>query len=190
MSFLTEEEMISVGFKSVGKNVYISRKASIYNPLNISIGDNARIDDFCILSAGEKGIEIGKYVHIGCYSSLIGQGKIVLSDFSGISGRVSIYSSNDDYSGSYLAHPTVPEKYRNVQHGKVILQRHSIVGVGSVILPNVEIGIGAVVGALSLVRENCEEFGVYVGCPARKIKTRKRNLLKLEQELLKSMESC
>jgi acetyltransferase-like isoleucine patch superfamily enzyme len=189
MSFLTEDEMISVGFRSIGKNVRISRKASIYNASHISVDDNARIDDFCILSAGEGGIEIGKYVHIGCYSSLIGQGEIILRDFSGISGRVSIYSSNDDYSGSYLAHPTVPEKYRNVQHGKVVLQRHSIVGVGSVILPNVEISVGAVVGALSLVRENCEEVGVYVGCPASKVKTRKRDLLKLEQELLGSMKN-
>lgn len=189
MAYLTDEQLKSKGFKHIGKNVSISEKASIYNSGNISIDDNARIDDFCILSAGERGIEIGKYVHIGCYSSLIGQGKIVLSDFSGISGRVSIYSSNDDFSGASLAHPTIPEKYRNVQHGKVILEKHSIVGTGSVIFPDVEIGVGAVVGAMSLVRSDCEDFGIYVGCPVRKIGSRKQDILELEQKFLKSLEA-
>lgn len=189
MSFITDEEMLVLGLKYLGKNVRISSKASVYNPANISIDDNSRIDDFCILSAGSGGITIGKYVHIGCYSSLIGRGSIILEDFSGISGRVSIYSSNDDYSGNHLAHPTVPEKFRKVQAGNVILRKHAIVGTGSVLLPNVDVGVGAVVGALSMVREDCDEFGVYVGCPARKVKTRKRDLLKLEQEMLRSTEN-
>lgn len=184
MAYLTQEQLNSYGFKYVGQNVRISQKASIYNPSHISIDDNARIDDFCILSAGTGGITIGKYVHIGCYSSLIGRGSIILEDFSGISGRVSIYSSNDDYSGNYLAHPTVPDEFRNVQDGPVILRRHAIIGAGSIILPNVDIGMGAVVGALSLIRENCEEFTVYVGCPARKTKIRNRGLLQVEQEFL------
>lgn len=184
MPFMTEHELSSVGLKYIGENVRISTKVSIYNASRISVEDNARVDDFCILSAGNGGITIGKYVHIGCYSSLIGQGAIILEDFSGISGRVSIYSSNDDYSGGTLAHPTIPEKYRNVFHGHVILRRHAIIGAGSVILPNVEIGIGAVVAALSLVKSGCDEFGIYAGIPAKKIAERKRDLLELEKLFL------
>jgi len=112
----------------------------------------------------------------------------VLEDFSGISGRVSIYSSNEDYSGNFLTNPTIPAQYANRQHGNVTLKRHAIIGAGSIILPNVEIGIGAAVGALSLVRENCKEFGIYVGNPAKWVKWRSRNLLKLEQELLDAQE--
>ena len=190
MAYLTKEQLNSYGFKHIGENVKISEKASVYNPSQISIDDNARIDDFCILSAGSGGITIGKYVHIGCYSSLIGRGSITLEDFSGISGRVSIYSSNDDYSGNHLAHPTIPEQFRNVQDGNVILRKHAIVGVGSVILPNVDIGTGVVVGALSLIREDCEEFGVYVGCPAKKTKTRNRNLLTAEQKFLATKDTA
>jgi galactoside O-acetyltransferase len=184
MSFMTELELSSVGFKYIGENVLISTKASIYNASRISVGDNARVDDFCILSAGNGAITIGKYVHIGCYSSLIGQGTIILEDFSGISGRVSIYSSNDDYSGSTLAHPTIPDKYRNVFHGSIIIRKHAIIGAGSVILPNVEIGIGVVIGALSLVKSDCDEFGVFAGIPAKKIGERKRDLLELEKVFL------
>ena len=70
MSFLKQNELDDLGFKFLGKNVLISDKCSLYNTKNISIGDNTRIDDFCILSAGENGIEIGRYVHIACFSPL------------------------------------------------------------------------------------------------------------------------
>ncbi|MDR2409353.1 MAG: acyltransferase, partial [Bacteroidales bacterium] len=49
-SFFSKEELKDIGFKSVGDNVLISRKASFYSVSNISIGSNVRIDDFCILS--------------------------------------------------------------------------------------------------------------------------------------------
>ncbi|MBT3210423.1 MAG: acyltransferase, partial [Planctomycetaceae bacterium] len=67
MSFYSMEELQTLGLASFGKDVKISRKASIYNPGQISIGNHVRIDDFCVLSAGEGGIEIGDYVHIAVY---------------------------------------------------------------------------------------------------------------------------
>lgn len=183
MAFLSECEVHNLGLQYTGKNVKISSRASIYNAGNILIHDNARIDDFCILSAGEGGIEIGRYVHIGCYSSLIGKGKITLKDFSGLSGRVSIYSSNDDFSGTFMSHPTIPERYRNVTVGEVILEPHVIIGAGSVILPGVHIQHGAAIGAMSLVKQSCGPFEIYGGIPAKFIRHRKKDLLNLEKEL-------
>ena len=49
-SFYSKEELKEIGFKKYGENVLISRKTSIYNPEKIIIGNNVRIDDFCILS--------------------------------------------------------------------------------------------------------------------------------------------
>ncbi|MEC2449247.1 acyltransferase, partial [Bacillus cereus] len=49
-SFYSQEELSEIGFLSVGENVLISKKTSIYNPGAISVGNNVRIDDFCILS--------------------------------------------------------------------------------------------------------------------------------------------
>jgi galactoside O-acetyltransferase len=184
MAMLTRRRLAEIGFRSLGKNVAISEKASIYNPENISIGDNARIDDFCILSAGSGGIRIGRFVHVGCYVSLIGAGEIVLADFSGLSGRVSIYSSNDDTSGDFMAHPTIPMEYRNVESGRVLIEKHAMVLTGAVVLPNVTIRTGAVIGALSLVKDDCDEFVIYAGRPARKLKDRSRKLLELEAALM------
>ena len=183
MGMMTPLQLKKVGFESVGENVRLSERASIYNPSRITIADNARIDDFAILSAGSGGIHIGRYVHVGCYVSLIGEGRIVLEDFSGLSGRVSIYSSNDDTSGDFMAHPTVPMALRNVEAGPVVVQKHAMVLTGAVLLPHVTVRTGAVVGALSLVKSDCDEFGLYVGCPARKVGERSRRLLELERRL-------
>ena len=183
MSFYSMEELQTLGLVSFGKDVKISRKASIYNPGQISIGNHVRIDDFCVLSAGEGGIEIGDYVHIAVYCSLIGAGLIRLNDFCNLSSRVSIYSSNDDYSGEYLTNPTVPEQFTGVTHADVLLGKHVIIGSGVIVLPGVCLDDAVAVGALSLVNKDCQAFGVYGGVPARHIGERKRVLLELEEQL-------
>lgn len=186
MAFLNQQDLESIGFSALGTNVLISDKASFYNPSKISIGNNVRIDDFCVLSAGEGGIEIGDYIHVAVFSSLIGAGKIKLANFVNISSRVSIYSSNDDYSGESLTNPMVPDEFKNVQSADVELRSHVIVGSGSVILPGVTLNEGVAIGALSLVARDCEEFTIYSGVPIQALKPRKRNLKALEVEFLKS----
>lgn len=186
MAFLSREQLEKMGFESLGVNVLISDKASLYNVSKISVGSHVRIDDFCVLSAGEGGIKIGDYIHIAVFSSLIGAGKIELSNFVNISSRVSIYTSNDDYSGSSLTNPMIPEEYKNVQSADVKLHKHVIVGSGSIILPGVTLNEGVAVGALSLVTKDCEEYKIYSGVPARPIKARKKDLKTLEVEFLKA----
>ena len=158
MTWLTKKQISKLGFSRVGKNPLLSDRASYYNCSNISLGDNVRIDDFCVLSAGAGGIIIGHHVHIAVYSSLIGAASIRLSDFCNVSSRVAIYSSNDDYSGATMTNPTVPDDYKNVTHADVVIGSHVIVGSGSVILPGVIMEEGVVVGALSLVNRNCHAF--------------------------------
>ena len=180
MGFLSRAEIDEMGFSYVGSNALLSDKASYYNCANISIGQNVRIDDFCVLSAGEGGIEIQSHVHIAVYCLLTGAGKITLCDFSGLSSRVSIYSSSDDYSGASLTNPTVPDAFKGILNADVYLGRHVIVGSGSVILPGAVLGDGVAVGALSLVSKSCPAFGIYSGVPAKRIKERKQALLVLE----------
>jgi acetyltransferase-like isoleucine patch superfamily enzyme len=182
MAMLNRSELEHMGFASVGENVLISDKAAFYNCANITLGNNVRIDDFCVLSAGVGGISIGNYVHIAIYTSLIGAGKITLSDFCNISSRVSIYSSNDDYSGANMTNPTVPKQYTGVTHADVFFGKHVIVGSGTVILPGVTLEEGVAVGALSLVTKKCTQFSIYAGNPAKHIKERKRDLLVLEKQ--------
>ena len=181
---LTREQLEQIGFARIGKNVLVSEKASIYRPDRISLGDNIRIDDFCILSAGAGGIALGDYNHLGAFTILIGHGRIELSDFVSVSSRVSIYSSSDDYSGNTLANPTVPPQYKAVKNAPVTLGRQVMVAAGAVILPGVTVGEGCAIGALSLVNRTCKPFGIYFGAPVRRIKERSRRVLDLERQLL------
>lgn len=189
MAFLARDKLLEKGFAAVGKGALISEHATFYGAERIRLGDHVRIDDFCVLSAGEGGIGIGSHVHVAVFCSLIGAGKITLSDFSNLSSRVAIYSSNDDYSGNAMTNPTVPPEFTDVRHADVFLGRHVIVGSGSVILPGAVLEEGAAVGALSLVKGRCEAFGIYAGYPAKRIKSRSRRLLEIEKEFLVWKES-
>ena len=182
MSFLSEAALAKLGFAATGANILLSEKASIYGAARIRLGSNVRIDDFCILSAGDGGIEIGDHVHVAAYSSLIGAGAIRLRDFVNLSSRVSIYSSSDDYSGASMTNPMIPEAYKDVDTRPVEIGRHVIIGCGSVVLPGVTIGEGAAIGALSLVRTDCLPFTLYAGTPAVPRGERGRALLEKEAE--------
>ena len=182
MACLSETQIRAMGFASVGDNVRLSDKASYYNCPNIHLGNHVRVDDFCVLSAGTGGITIGNYIHIAVYSSLIGAGNITLMDYCNISSRVSIYSSNDDYSGAAMTNPTLPPAYTNVQEADVCIGRHVIIGSGTIVLPGINIAEGAAIGALSLVKSNCLAFGIYAGVPATFIRERERGLLAVERD--------
>lgn len=170
-----------MGFAFVAPDALLSAKASYFNCGQITVGSRSRVDDFAIISAGEKGIKIGSNVHVAAFCFLAGGAEIRLSDFSGLSSRVSIYSSSDDYSGAVLTNPTVAKEFIGVQSAPVHLGRHVILGSGSVVLPGTHFGDGAALGALSLANGKYEEFGVYAGVPARRIRDRQRGLIEKER---------
>lgn len=181
-SFYTEDELRQLGFAKIGKDVSISRKASIYGANKIQIGNNVRIDDFCVLSGR---ITIGNYVHIAVYSALFGGDTgIEMKDFTCLSSRTAVYAVSDDYSGESLTNPTVPDKYKHIVAGKVTLEKHVLVGSGSTILPRVNIGEGSAIGSMSLVNKSVEPWGIYAGIPCKFIKERGKNLLDLEKEFI------
>lgn len=189
MGMLDRAALQRMGFARLGEGVQVSDRASIHGAARIELGDHVRIDDFCVLSAGAGGIVLGRHVHVAVFCSLIGAERIELADFAGLSSRVSVYSSSDDYSGHALTNPTVPAEFTRVEHAPVTIGRHAIVGAGSVILPGVTLHEGAAVGALSLVSRACEPFTVYSGVPARRVGPRSRELLAVEQRFLASRPS-
>jgi acetyltransferase-like isoleucine patch superfamily enzyme len=185
MAYLSEERLQAFGFKYLGKNVRISDKASIYNPELIEIGDRSRIDDFCVLSGK---ISIGKNVHIAPLCLVAGGEKgIIFKDFSGLAYHVQVFTQSDDYSGETLTNPTVPVEFKQEVKSAVSIGKHVIVGAGSIVFPGVQIADGCSIGALTLVNKSTDEWGIYLGNPARRIKDRKKNLLLLEKNYLLSL---
>ena len=185
-SFYSRKEIECFGFASVGKNVLISRKASIYSAPNIFIGDNVRVDDFCILSGN---IKIGSNIHISAQSCLIaGEYGIDISDYVTISSRCALYAQSDYYGGETMTNPTIEYPYRKVYGGKIKLNKHCIVGTGSTILPGVILGEGTAVGAMSLVKNDTEPWKIYAGIPCVVKKERMKEPLRLEAEYERKKE--
>ncbi len=184
-SFYSYDELRAMGFKHIGKHILISRKASFYDIGNIYISDYIRIDDFCILSGH---IHLGSYIHLSAYCALYGSQKISMDDFSGLSTRVTVFSTTDDFNGDFLIGPMVSNDFRNVIGGCVKIEKYVQVGSGSVILPAVTLAEGSAVGALSLVNRNTDKWKIYAGIPAKYIKDRSKKLLIKKDEFLKSKD--
>ena len=184
-NYYSGDELRDLQLASCGTDVLVSRKASIYGPEHVHIGDHVRIDDFVVISGGpEEDVVLGNHVHVAAHAALYGGGGLVLGDFAGVSGRSSVYSVTDDYDGTVLTGPTVPDEYKRVITARVVLGRHVLMGAGSVVLPGVTIGEGCATGAMTLVNRDLEPWGIYIGVPARLLKARSRNLLALESALL------
>lgn len=178
-NFYSEEELKQLGLKNFGVNVLISRKCSIYGAGNIDIGNNVRIDDFCILSGK---INIGNYVHISAYTVLYGKYGIEINNYCGISANSILYSAVDDFSGEFMISPMVPEKFTNVTGGKIILENYSQIGANSIVMPNVVVSEGAVCGAFSFVNKKLDAWTINVGIPTKVLKKRSKQLLRFNDE--------
>lgn len=183
-SFYSEEELSKLGLKNYGKNVLISKNACIYGASNISIGNNVRIDDFCILSGK---IEIKNYVHISAGVYLFGgDAGIYINNYCGISSKSIVYAATDDYSGNCMVNSTIPDEFRNVLSGPVVLNDLVQIGAGCVVLPNTTLKKGSAIGAMSLVNKDVPELEIHAGIPAKFIKQRSNNIFEIAEKFKNS----
>ena len=181
--YFSSDELNGMNFGSVGRNVLIARNAVLVGTDHMFLKSNIRIDSFSILIASNGSLNIGNYVHISAGSYLACSGGVVLQDFVNISAHVKIFSASDDFSGTALVGPCVPELYRKIEIGEVCLEKHALIGAGTTIFPGVTIGTSAAVGAMSLVTQSLEPFNLYAGIPARLVSSRSRNHIELEKNL-------
>lgn len=166
--FLPQERLLALGFAYLGKNVRLHSTCVLVGCDKISIDDDARIDPFCIISASEL-VEIGAYSHIAANVALMGASGISIASFCGVSHGARILSASDDFKAGALLGPQIPDEFRSVRTGRVIIERHGCVGANSVVLPGTKINEGATVGALSLVRGELSPWTVYGGIPAQPV---------------------
>jgi len=171
--------------KYCGNNVIIGKTARIRYPELVEICDNVIIDDFTYISTSLK---LHNNVHIASGCKIIGGKKsfVEMKEFSTLAPNVVLSAGSDDYIGG-IATPMVPFEFKgNVEIGKIIINKHCIVGASSVVLPGVTFKEGSAVGALSLVIKNLEEWKLYVGIPAKFLKIRNKDqILKFENKFKK-----
>ena len=182
MAYLSAEQLEQMGFRTLGVDVLISDKASIHNPEQISIGDQSRIDDFCVVSGR---VSIGRNVHIAVFCNVAGGSEgVTLDDFSALAYGCQVFSQSDDYTGATMTNPTVPKKFKNEQKSAVRIGKHCLLGTYAVVFPGVEIGDGSAVGATAVVTKSTGAWMIYAGNPPRPVAPRKKDLLELERAYL------
>lgn len=108
-----------------------------------------------------KNIKIGKNVFINACCRFQDQGGIEIGDGSLIGHNTTIATLNHDFN---------PDKRANLHPSPVKIGKNVWIGSDSTILPGVEIGDGAVIGAGSVVTKNIPANSIAVGSPARVIK--------------------
>ena len=108
-----------------------------------------------------KNIKIGKNVFINACCRFQDQGGIEIGDGSLIGHNTTIATLNHDFN---------PDKRANLHPSPVKIGKNVWIGSDCTILPGIEIGDGAVIGAGSVVTKSVPANSIAVGSPARVIK--------------------
>lgn len=182
-AFLTTAQLAEIGFASVGTQVLVHPTCVIVGASRISIGDHVRIDPHTMIMTSDSEIRIGRHVHIASGVLLSGSCGITVEDFVGLSHGVKVFSRSDDFSGEHLTGPTIPGQFVSAEEGAVVIGRHAVIGAGSIVMPGVTVGTGAILGSLSLAKDSLAEWGIFAGVPARFLKERSKALLEDERRL-------
>lgn len=108
-----------------------------------------------------KNIKIGKNVFINTCCRFQDQGGIEIGDGCLIGHNTTIATLNHDFN---------PNKRANLHPAPVKIGKNVWIGSDCTILPGVEIGDGAIIGAGSLVTKSIPANSIALGSPARVIK--------------------
>ncbi len=133
--------------KSCGDNVAVFSNVYLNDVKNLEIGNNVSIHPMCYFTA-TGGIEIGNDVSIAHNTSIMSEEHI----FTDVA---------------------VPIKDQGKSFDKVVIKDNVWIGCGVRILSDVTINSGSIVAAGAVVTKDVDEYSVYGGVPAKKIKDRK-----------------
>lgn len=171
---------INIGYSGIRQNIRIGKyfhmeshavlKAEKSASGEIVIGDNCYLGMFSIIKCYGGKIKIGSNVSINPFCFINGAGGLTVGDNVRIAAHTSIIASNHKFDLI-----DVPIRLQGVTAKGVVIEDDVWIGTGARILDGVTIGRGAVIGAGAIVTKSLDAFGVYVGCPARKVKDRRKS---------------
>lgn len=121
----------------------------------------------------QPGVYIGKGtdIAIGSHCQInenVKLHRVEIGDFVMIAPGVSILSRSHAFSRTDI--PMVQQGEESEK--KVIIEDDVWIGTNAVIMPGVRIQKGCIIGAGAVVTKDCEAYGVYLGVPAKKTRSR------------------
>ncbi len=157
--------------RHLGVDTFIDQGVEFTRPHTIEIGNRCHIDRYVLFSVGcdDGYIRIGDYSFIGPYSHVAGRGGVEIGRFVGLAARVHLYSvTNLPFHSERLGElnsmsHSVPTDFQNTVEGKVDIGDYSVIGMGTLVLPGVHLGRGAIVHPYSEVRDSFAKFAIVSG---------------------------
>lgn len=144
----------------VGRGTTVEPGLRVVNGAKVSIGRGCLLKEGIYLRAGAEGqITIGDRAALNAFCRLFGHGGITIGEDTQLGPGVLITTTSHDYTRGLA-----------VSYEPVVIGRAVWVGANVTILPGVQIGDGAVVGAGSIVTRSLPPRVVAVGAPARVIR--------------------
>ena len=133
----------------IGKTAKVHATVILRQAYNIEIGEGCLINHNNVLQAGKVDgkIKIGNYVHTGA--------------------NVMIIAFNHAFDTREI--PTIQQDYYDAD---VIIEDDVWIGGGSIILPGVRIGKGAIIAAGAVVNNDVPAYTIVGGIPAKTLKER------------------
>jgi acetyltransferase-like isoleucine patch superfamily enzyme len=156
------------------KRVRIHREALFqqWEPERLRLGEAVAIEKGTIFTWGKEAdgcgfVDIGEHTWIGPYNNFrtAGRGRIVIGRKCYISQFCSFIANNHGISRDR----PIQDQPHNPAKNTIIIGDDVWFGVGCSVLPGVEIGTGAVLGAGSVVTKSVPSYEIWAGVPAVKI---------------------
>ncbi len=119
-----------------------------------------------------KNIEIGDDVYIGANACFqVTFGKIIIGNHVMFGPGVNIHGGNHKFNEiGRLMKDATPKQWGD--DGVITIEDDCWIGANAIILSNVTIGKGSVVGAGSVVTKSLPPYSVYTGVPSAKVRSR------------------
>jgi acetyltransferase-like isoleucine patch superfamily enzyme len=156
-----------ISLKLGGKQLRIGPNVQIVARMKVRIGDDVTLFGNTYLNAnGEHGfIKIGDRTHVDQFCVLYGQGGLTIGSRCAIASGVTIYSQSNQYAFD----PCRDIIEQPIIYAPVIIGYDVWIGARAVILPGVNVGDHAVIGAGAVVRKDVAPWAIVGGVPANVI---------------------
>jgi len=158
----------------VGDNVTIGDYSKIMHEARI--GNNVTIMDYVKLMPGTvigHNCKLDDYVNTSGYCKI--GNNVRIKRCTMIGQAVEIEDNVWIGSGVTTTRIKYPKAISEEEEKEewILIKKNSVIGSKALILSGTTIGEGAVIAAGAIVTKDCEPYGVYIGCPAKLVRTRK-----------------
>lgn len=139
---------------------------------NLTTGVGCRLEAFQVNNSPHKRIVFGKNVQLNDYVHISAMQGVEIGDNVLIASHVYISDNSHGVYQGTASHtsPEIPPIKRPYFIGSVKILDNVWLGEGVIVLPNVQIGKGSVIGAHSVVNQDIPPYCIAVGAPAKVVK--------------------